>query len=76
MEISRKVPLTSKSSSSDRYILYVIDKSLCMHELFCLEPDRLNDIRLFSMKNLKKLLYVKLSNKFPQLDSNPEPLSS
>ena len=47
-----------------------------MHELFCLEPDRLNDIRLFSMKNLKKLLYVKLSNKFPQLDSNPEPLSS
>ena len=41
-----------------------------MHELLCLEPDWLDNIRLFSMKNLKKLLYVKLSNKFPQIESN------
>ena len=70
LEISGKVPLNSKPSSNDRYISYVIDTSLHMTESPCLKSDWLEDIRLFSMKNSKKLLYNKRSNIFPHIGSN------
>ena len=39
-----------------------------MHELPCLKPNWLDDIRLFLMKNTNKLLYIKRLNIFPQLE--------
>ena len=52
-EILRKTPLTSNPSPKDLHISWVIDKSLLIQESPGLKPDWFEEIKLFSIRNLK-----------------------
>ena len=62
LEISKKIPLSSKPLSNDWWISSVIDKSWYIHESPCLKTDWLDDI--------KSWYYNKNSNIFPHIESN------
>ena len=62
-DISRKTPLTSNPSSNDLYISWVIAKSWFMQETPGLNPDWLDEMSSFSIKNSN------ISKNFPQISS-------
>ena len=69
-EISRNTLLTSRPSSKELYITWVIIYSWLMQESPSLKPDWLEWRSLFSMKNSKILLNVNLSRIFPEIGSS------
>ena len=64
-EISRKTLQTSRPSSKEIYISWVIDSSWLMQESPGLKPDWLEEISLFSTKNSDISLNINLSSVFP-----------
>ena len=66
-EISRKTLLTSRRSSKELYISWVIDNSWLMQETPGLKPDWLEEMSLFSIKKSNISLNINLSRIFPQI---------
>ena len=69
-EISRNTRVTSRPSSKELYISWVIDKSWLIQESPCLKPDWLAEISLFSIKNSNISLNINLSRIFPHIGSS------
>ena len=66
-DISRKIPLTSNTSSNDLYISWAIAKSWFMHESQGLNPNWIGEMNSFSIKNLKISLKINFSKIFSQI---------
>ena len=69
-EILRKTLLTSRPSSKELYISWVIDKSWLIQESPGLKPDWMEEISLFSIKNSNISLNINLSRIFPHIGSS------
>ena len=69
-EISRKTLLTLRPLSKEPYILWVIDNSWLMQESPILNPDWLEEMSLFSLRNWNISLNIDLSSIFPQICSS------
>ena len=61
---------SSRLSSQDWHISWVIERNWLMHESPGLKPDWLSDIKLFFVKNLNVLSYSNLSRISPVVESN------
>ena len=69
-EISRKTLVTSRPSSKELYVSWVIDNSWLMQESPGLKADWPEEISLFSIKNSNISLNINLSRIFPQIGSS------
>ena len=68
--ISRNILLTSRPSSKELYISWVIDNNWLIQESPGLKPDWLKEISLFPRKNFKISLSTNLSRIFPHIGSS------
>ena len=59
LDISRKTPLTSNTSSKDRYISCVVEINWFVHESTSIKPDWFEEIKSLSVKYSNRLLHIK-----------------
>ena len=69
-KMSSKTLLTSRPSSKEMFIPWVIDNSWLMQESPGLIPDWLEEMSLFSIKNSNISLNINLSRIFPEIDTS------